>query len=80
MCSACVGNASEEVERRVGRGSRGGRLNFSFSDISNRCDASEGKLINCFRLFIYLKRTKCAEERELNRGRSHTALIWSLPV
>lgn len=38
-CAACVGSAREE---------RGGGLNFSFSDISNRCDASEGKLINLF--------------------------------
>lgn len=40
-------------KRCVGRGSGGGRLNFSFSDISNRCDASEGKLINLF-LIIYI--------------------------
>lgn len=72
------GEAAGEERDRAGEGGRLAKL-FFFSDISNCCDASEGKLINCFWLFIYLKRTKCAG-RELHRGRSQTVLIWSQPV
>lgn len=82
--SACVGNASERGKAwgdAAEGGRRGGEPKLSsFSDISDRCDASEGKLINCFWLFIYLKRTKLAGGGELRGGRSHTALMWSQPV
>lgn len=55
-----------------GGGGREAKLVY-FSDISNCCDASEGKLINCFLIIYIFEKDKVSGEGAARRQESHCA-------
>ena len=71
-----MGRGSSVRGKGRGGGGREAKLVY-FSDISDRCDASEGKLINCFFVFfliIYIfEKDKVSGEGAAQRQESHCA-------